>query len=142
MANPHKGEVAFEADGKRYILQFSIDALCNLEAEAGKGIVALISDINDPMTMSLTRLRQMLWAGLLQHQPDTTIEGAGELIPKAGGLLALREKIAEAFAAAFPDASKETKARPRKAGNPKNGIGPHSTAHGVASDMSQSTSGD
>lgn len=141
MANPHKGEVAFDADGKRYVLRYSIDAICQLEAETGKGIVALISDLESPERMSVTLARQVLWAGLTEHHPNITVKDAGELIAAAGGLVRIVSLFGEAFAAAFPQP--EGKQNPRKAGSPKaSGTGPRSTASGRASGVIPTTSGD
>lgn len=138
--NPHKGEVAFEANGQRYVLQFSIDAICILEDAAGKGIVALLSELQDPLKMSVTTARIVLWAGLQEHHPDLTIKQAGELILAAGGVENLIGMFDKAFAAAFPPP--DDKPRPRKAGGPKNGTGPRSTSTGAASSATTSPSGE
>lgn len=129
--NPVKGEVSFPVDDKTYILQFTIDAICSLEAENGKGIIGLISELQDPSKVSLTLARQMLWAGLQEHHPEITVKEAGELIPAAGGMMSVMRMFEKAFKAAFPEL-KEGDARPRKAGGLKNGTGPHSTASGAA----------
>jgi hypothetical protein len=131
MANPHKGEIAFEAEGRSYVLRFSIDAICQLEAETNRGIVSLIGELQDPEKMSLTMVRRILWAGLQEHQPDLSLKDAGELIPAAGGMANLLVMFGKAFSASFP-ALKEDGPRPRKAGGPRNGIGPHSTGSGAA----------
>jgi hypothetical protein len=131
MANPNKGEIAFDVDGKRYTLRYSIDAICSLEAEAGKGMVALIGELQDPSKMSLTLARQVLWAGLLEHHPELTVKEAGELIPAAGGLMKIVSLFNEAFEANFTQA--EGKQNPRKAGSRRNGTGPRSSKAGQAS---------
>lgn len=138
MINPHKGEVAFEANGQRYVLQFSIDAVCTLEGETGKGFVALVEELEQ--NPSLTLMRQLLWAGLLERHPDITLKEAGELIPAAGGLVGAMDLFNKAFTAAFEKPG--DKPRPRKAGSPKNGIGPHSTATGAASSVTTNPSGE
>ena len=141
MANAHKGEVAFEAEGQRYVLRFSIDAICQLEAETSKGIVALISELQDRDKMSITLARQMLWAGLREHHPDITVKDAGELIPAAGGMSALLTLFSKAFASSFPSLENKS-TRPRQAGNPRNGIGPHSIDSGAASGATTKASGE
>lgn len=139
--NPHKGEVQFSAGGKNYTLRFSIDAICALEGETGRGIVALISELQDPDKMSLRLARQVLWAGLQEHHPELTVKEAGELIPKAGGMLKVMETFGAAFSAAFPQ-EKDDSPRPQKAGSPRNGTGPHSTVPGVASGGTTKASGE
>lgn len=141
MTNPHKGEVGFDVNGERYLLRFSIDAICALEEETKRGIVALVSDLQNPEKMSITLARQVLWAGLQENHPGLTVKEAGELIPAAGGLAAVVGMFGEAFSAAFPQA-KDDSARPRKAGSPKNGIGPHSAVRGVRSDATTKPSGE
>lgn len=141
MANPHKGEVAFEANGERYVLQFSIDAICALEAETGKGIIGLVAEFQDPDKMSVTLARQILWAGLREHHPELSVKEAGELIPAAGGIAELIKLFGEAFSASFPQ-PKANGSRPQKAGSPRNGIGPHSTVTGAVSGGTTNPSGE
>jgi hypothetical protein len=138
MINPHKGEISFESNGQRYVLQYSIDAICTLEGETGKGIVALATELEKSPSMTL--MRQLIWAGLLEHHPDMTLKEAGELILAAGGLVGAMSLFNKAFAGAFE--KQDEKPRPRKAGSPKNGIGPHSTATGAASSAMTSPSGE
>jgi len=47
MANPHKGEVEFEAGERRHTLRFSIDAMCGLEAEFKLPLRAILAEIED-----------------------------------------------------------------------------------------------
>jgi hypothetical protein len=138
--NAHKGEVPFEANGQHYTLRFSIDAICALEEGTKRGIIALTSDMQNPDKMSITLARQFLWAGLQEKHPDLTVKEAGELIPAAGGLLAVIALLREGLSAAFPK-SKDESPRPQKAGSSKNGIGPHSTAAGAASGEMKNRSG-
>lgn len=138
MANPHKGEIAFEADGQRYVLHYSVDALCALEAVAGKGIVALIGELMDPATMSLTLARKVMWAGLHDHHPEIDEKRAGELIIAAGGLMKISKVFNAAFGASFPEAAKDK--NPPKAGSPS-GTGPRSSRPGRASGETPTPSG-
>ncbi|MPZ58436.1 MAG: hypothetical protein GEU91_18475 [Rhizobiales bacterium] len=113
MINPHKGEVAFTADERRYVLHYSIDAICALEESAGKGFPALVQEMADPDKMSVSLLRKVLWAGLREHHPDLTLKDAGELILGAGGMVGLFPHIERAIAAAFPAATESGDARPQ-----------------------------
>jgi len=133
MANPHKGEYAFEAAGKNYTLLFSVDALCALEAATGKGIAILSMEMANPQRSSVTLLRQMVWAGLREKHPDIDIKAAGELIVSAGGFMPMMRHIDEAFSMAFPfDAVKPDGAANPQEGQPqKDGTGPASTPTGA-----------
>lgn len=139
MANPHRGEVAFEANGERYVLRYSIDAICALEGSTGKGIVALVGELMNPTTMSITLARKVLWAGLQEHHPDITEKQAGELIVAAGGLGKIVKLFNDSFERAFPEAKAKN---PRKAGGRStNGTGPLSGEAGQASAGTKTPSG-
>ena len=130
MANPHKGEVAFEAGDATYTLRFSIDALCSLEEITGKGIIALSNELSDADRLSVTLLRQVLWAGLQEHHKGMDLKAAGELIAAGGGVVAMVGIIARAFEATFPETEAGGAARPPIAG--QNGTGPRSSVRGAA----------
>lgn len=83
--NPLKGEVAFEAAGARWVLAFTIDAICGLEAR-----VARTHPRIDTMSLIVANLqarapvwlaRTVLHVGLSKHHPELTEQEAGELIP-------------------------------------------------------------
>lgn len=117
MANPHKGEVLLIAGEEQYTLRFSIDAICGLEAAAGKGLPALLGELSNPETMSVKLLRQVLHAALAEHHPKLTLKEAGDLVVLAGGFMKVFECVADSIAAAFPEvreAAKENAARPPK----------------------------
>ena len=115
MANKQRGEVSFKAGDDNYTLRYSINALCVMEGEVGKGFAAIAGDLSNPDKISFTLARAVLWAGLKEHHSDITIEEAGELIPAAGGLTAIMFVISEALTHAFPDNEKKTNAsRPQK----------------------------
>lgn len=117
MANPHKGQVALNVDGKDYTLSFSINALCELEDALGESVNAIAAQMGDSSKVRLKTIRTLVWAALLDHHPGTSVEEAGNII-SAAGVPAAMEAIGGAFAKAFPD-PKEGKAngsRPRKAG--------------------------
>lgn len=106
MANPHRGEVTFEVDGKSYTLMLNTNAICELEAEMNKGI--------DEIAMSMTRLstlRGMLWAALRAHHPEVTLPEAGAMIDKVRRTSAMKA-VNDALAAAFPKPDPDAKAGP------------------------------
>ena len=113
MANKERGEVTVEADGKTYTLRFSIDAMCQMEDVTGKGVVAITQEFADPAKIRMATARAALWAALHEQHPELTLMQAGELIPKAGGLQVVLNKVSEAILLAFP--TTEGTARPQKA---------------------------
>lgn len=128
MANPHRGEVSFEAEGTEYTLQYSNNALVELEDRLDRGIVDISSELlswaKDPKRIRLGTIRAVLWAGLREHHPEVDLRAAGEIITKAGGVLEITGLIGEAFSRAFPAPEKKG-SRPRKRGA-TNGTGPDS----------------
>lgn len=102
--NPHKGEVELKVGDKIYTLRYSVDALCRLEAATGKGFPVLAGEMGDPERMTITLVRQVLWAGISCDGRSLMLEEAGELIPLAGGLVPVMTKVSEALSLAFPEA--------------------------------------
>lgn len=102
MANPHKGEVELKAGDRAYVLRFSIDAICHLEAATGKPFAVTASEMSNPDKASMTLVRMLLHAGLQEHHPELSLKEAGEIIIDAGGMAVVTVKVFEAFAAAFP----------------------------------------
>lgn len=113
MANKHRGEVTIMIEGKVYTLCFSIDAMCQLEDVLGKGIVVITQEFADPIKIKVGTARAAFWAALQEHHPEVTLKAAGELIPAAGGLTVILEKVGEAIIQAFP--KPDENARPQKA---------------------------
>ena len=109
MANPHRGEVSFDASGNTYVLQYSIDSLATLEREFGRlegkskvPIHQIFSELSDIQLTSINGIRLALWAGLREHHPDIDLKSAGELIISAGGANAIFTRVVEAIGLAFP----------------------------------------
>lgn len=111
MANPVRGEVAFEVEGERYVLVFDFNCICSVEDIFDMSI----SEVGKKMSrgMRATDLRTLVTAGLKQHHPTLTETEVGGLIGKLGADVA-GEKLALAMQAAFPDAeAAEGTATPR-----------------------------
>jgi hypothetical protein len=139
--NPHRGEVPLTIGGQQFTLRCSVNAICTIEEQMGKGIVAIVMDLQRG-NISLTLIRAMLWAMLQEKHPDVTLMEAGEMIPLAGGVDKIKEVFEDAFATAFPEAAERSGMRPPKPGRPKNGTGPVSSKRGAASAETQTRSGD
>lgn len=123
MANPHKGEIELQAGDESYVLRYSIDAICTLEDQLDKGFPAIAAEMGNPDKMRISSVRQVLLAGLRENHPQITLKQAGELIVSAGGAVVVLGKVAEAFAAAFPEteASGTKSPRPRANGRQTTG---------------------
>lgn len=131
MANPHKGEVAFDADGKTYTLRFSSNAICELEERLDKSFTKIGAELQaavetDPASIRFGTLRAIFWAGLQDHHPDIDLAAAGDVMIAAGGAVQAMALIGGAFVAAFP-------AREGGAGNPPKGAGKRKAGTGRAS---------
>lgn len=105
--NAHKGEVALGD----HTLVLSVNAICELEEKLGKGIDKIGEELGEGVRMRT--LRAVVWAGLLEKQPDTKETDAGRIIGEVG-IEAAVQAVGNAFAAAFPQGEASGKARPRK----------------------------
>ncbi|WP_292229498.1 hypothetical protein [Brevundimonas sp.] len=110
MANPMKGEIAFDAGGDTYTMAFTINALVTLEDK----LQVTTSQIGELLgeKLSMANLRTLFWAGLLEHHDCSEIE-AGRLISDLG-IQQAAELMGRALSKAFPEAGKSN-ARPQKA---------------------------
>jgi hypothetical protein len=101
MSNPTNGLIGFDAAGRRWTLVYSVNALCRVEDALGEGAMAIAAMMADPAKVRVGPMRTMFWAGLADHHPELTLEGAGELMD-AIGLPTAMEYVAKALTAAFP----------------------------------------
>jgi len=62
-----------EIGGKRYRLKYSVNAMCAVEEISGGSLDKL-------MDMQFSACRLLLWGALIAHQPETTLDQAGEII--------------------------------------------------------------
>lgn len=138
MANPLKGEMSFDAEGKTYVLIYSNNALVELEDQLDRGIVDISQEMTSwakqPEKIRLGLLRAVFWAGFIERHPEITVKMAGELMNKIGGVAKVTEVVSEAFARAFPDPETKVEAHPPKASpNPKSGTGRRSSNNSLVS---------
>ncbi len=64
MANPYRGEVTLELDGRRHVLKLTLGALAELEAELGEGdLISLVQRFENGR-FSASDLLALLAAGL------------------------------------------------------------------------------
>lgn len=104
-ANRLKGEVAFESDGKDYVLLLDFNALCDLEEDL-PGLMDGTAEIKSPKA-----IRRVFHAGLAAHHPGLDVRAAGALV-QALGIEAAAVLIKDSFAASFPTPEAEKPARP------------------------------
>lgn len=150
MANPHKGEVVVEIDGKAYKLVFSANAQCEVEERLGRPWIDIALELDgwlpkpkigeDGKPVDLTQdeivaaarkvktslLRTLIWGALRDYHEDMTIKQAGWLMdnlpPEHNGAIGLITKL---FNRSMPDAEPE-KENPPKPDSPKDVTGPAS----------------
>lgn len=111
MANPFKGEVEFEADGKTYKLSYSANALCELEDALGKRLDDILEMWRRPKEVPLRDMRVMFWAALLDHHPDITLDAAKVILSRAS-LVDMMGCIGGALMRALPAAADGDEVRP------------------------------
>lgn len=108
MANPVKGEIAFDVEGQEYILLLDFNALCDLEDDF-PGLMDGTAELKSPKA-----IRRVFHAGLAAHHPDVDLREAGSLI-HAIGLDVAGDIVRRSFEAAFPVKGGDDTARPQKA---------------------------
>ena len=62
-----------EAGGRRYRLKYTVNAMCAVEERSGGALDQL-------MDRQFSACRLLLWGALIAHQPETTLDQAGEII--------------------------------------------------------------
>lgn len=138
MANAARGGHGFKANGRDLTLEYDVEALCLLEGlHPGKLALTVLQEALSRPT--ITRIRQLVWAGLQLHHPEGKalgfdLKAAGELMraPEIDGLGGLVELVKDGFQASYPTAeAAEGAADPQPTPQPAaDGTGPGSTAFG------------
>jgi hypothetical protein len=121
MANPHKGEIEFESDGKRYTLSLSVNALCELDQALG--VEDAVTELMLAGKMKVPHYRTLFFLAIKHHHPELTDEKqAADLV----GLRQMIDLLGQATKAAFPSVdadAKENPPKPDRAGRPGTGLG-------------------
>lgn len=68
MANKHKGEVSFAADGKTYTLSLSINAMC--EMDDAFGVDDALGSLMSTGKATVKQLRTIFFVALRHHHPE------------------------------------------------------------------------
>ena len=115
MANPERSEVAVTIDGTDYLLKFSTNAICRVgSGPTGERAIPFMKRFAD-QDVGMADVRVIVWAGLLDHQPDTTLEAAGAVIDAARHEgVSLVEPVMEAFGLALAEMTGGNPPRPAR----------------------------
>ena len=112
MGNPERGEVRVTVAGVDYLLRYTTNAICTLEERTEERAVPLLKRFA-AMDTGMADLRVIVWAGLLDHQPATTLAAAGDLVDQARqDGVSLVEPVMEAFGLALAEMTGGNPPRP------------------------------
>ena len=117
MANPHRGEVQFEAGGKNYTIRLSTNAICSLETELGVGFGEITRRLDG---FNFLTLRSVMRGAL---GANTSIAEAAAVIDELGYAEAVTQ-VMEAYRLAYPLPNGDDTASPLMGGEA--GIGSNS----------------
>ena len=95
--NKQRGEIALA--GTDYVLRYDLNALCELEAESGENITAIVAKM-EGSPPSLREVRLLLWGGLRSDNPKMTVSEAGHVMAEVGIAVAVAA-IGEGLTACF-----------------------------------------
>lgn len=128
MDNPETGDVSFECEGKSYTLRYTTAAFVALESYLDRGIVDIYDELSrwspkfDPVTrkpipetpketidrakgMRLGFMRALFWAGMHDLHREVTVDEAGEIMTKIGGMTAAFALVMRGVANSQSDSS-------------------------------------
>lgn len=135
MANPHRGEYEFEANGKRNKLFFSADAICSLEEELDLGLNDIGERMRDAEKLRMSMVRTMFRVALVDAD-----EAECEALFRSLRPVDAVAHVIRAFALAFgTDDGGERSDRPTQPG--ADGTGPAFMQTGSSSGSTLSNSG-
>lgn len=106
MGNPVRGIVDVDAGGKAVRLQFTANAICDFEDREKTGFVEFLAKLDAEGASGKVRLsdmRKLIWAGMIEHQPEATLRDAGAIIDALGGPMKATDVLRSAIAAALPE---------------------------------------
>ena len=106
MGNQTRGIVDVAAgDGKTVRLQFTANAMCEVEDKTGQGFLEFLAEFEKASAVGKLRtatLRLLVWGGMIEHQPEATLHDAGRLIEAMGGLTGAADYLGQAIMSALP----------------------------------------
>lgn len=138
MANPERGEVSITVGETTYTMVFNMGAMIAAEEKAEAiGMPLTWDEIVTKADQGSARcFRLFIWAMLIKHHPQVTLDQVSDLIDQVGGALGMQRAVQAAHRSVQPD-RRDVQAlgstpRPRKA-RAVNGTGARSTSRPVAS---------
>ena len=81
MANPVKGEVAFEVGSETYTLVLDFNAICELEDATDAPSAETFARVERGFVSELARI---LWAALQRHHGEMSLRDARDLVGEVG----------------------------------------------------------
>ena len=100
MANPIRGEVALEANGKSYTFTLGTYALAALQRRSGMSTAKFFN--RPSIDWGMDDILGLIHCGLMRHHKNITEEEVADLIDAVGNEK-INEIISEGIKAAFPD---------------------------------------
>lgn len=79
MANRFLGEATIEVDGRQYTLRCDFNAMCEFEDATGEDALAVFERF-ETGKVGVKTMRAMMWAFMQHHQPEATLQDAGDLL--------------------------------------------------------------
>lgn len=107
MSNPERGSFHFVVDDQTYRLKLTLDGIAQLEDhyEAKYKRPFTFANILARIEAgSVSAIRALIWAALLDGHPSITVEQAGELIDKSGGVLGFASHVSSLLRSTQPAA--------------------------------------
>ena len=105
MAHQEKRKVSLNIAGETYTLVLDTAALVALEDlfSTPEREVTFVQILQKVERGSIRYIRAFIWAALQRHHKHITIDQAGELIDKAGGIAGLAQQVTALQETAVPD---------------------------------------
>ena len=141
MANPHRGEYEFEANGKRYRLFFSADVICGIEAELNMGLGEIGDLMRSPDRIRMSVFRTMFNASLVTDDDESLRESLFKAILPMDAIAHVIRAFNMAFGVPNDGAAQSDQANPTQPGEMADGTGPASISTGSSSASTQTNSG-
>lgn len=88
MANPERGEVDLEIDGKTYTLRWGLNQMAVLQDRLGlddfQAVVKIVDDVVQGRIGRLSVARTVFWSAFQEHHPEITENHALDLLERFG----------------------------------------------------------
>ncbi|WP_226628423.1 hypothetical protein [Alloyangia pacifica] len=81
MANRFLGEVDVTVEDRNWRLRFDFNAMCEFEDRTGKDAMKAFEDV-EKGKIGIRDLRMVAYVCMLHHQPDATLQEAGDLLSR------------------------------------------------------------